>query len=132
PVGQPIANTQVYVLDAAMGAVPPGAPGELYSGGDGVTDGYLNRPELTRERFVPDPFSTVPGRRLYRTGDRVRFDVKGRLEYLGRMDFQIKLRGHRIEPGEIETVLETLPAVERAVVTVHRFDAGGDGAGDPR
>ncbi|HEX6929032.1 MAG TPA: amino acid adenylation domain-containing protein, partial [Gammaproteobacteria bacterium] len=127
PIGRPIANTQVHVLDPSGGHAPPGVAGELYIGGDGVALGYLNRPELSRERFVPDRFSQKENARLYRTGDRVRFDVKGRLEYLGRVDFQIKLRGHRIEPGEIEALLEAVPAVERAVVTVRDFDADGSG-----
>ncbi|HEX7029124.1 MAG TPA: amino acid adenylation domain-containing protein [Gammaproteobacteria bacterium] len=125
PIGTPIANTRVHVLDASGMPVPPGVPGELCIGGDGVTLGYLNRPELTRERFVPDTFGGGGDAKLYRTGDRVRFDVKGRLEYLGRVDFQIKLRGHRIEPGEIEAALEALPAIERAVVTARDFDAAG-------
>ena len=125
-IGRPIANTQVYVLDASGQLTPPGVPGELYIGGDGVTLGYLNRPDLNAERFVPDPFGTRGDSKLYRTGDRVRFRDDGRLECLGRVDFQIKLRGHRIEPGEIEHALEAHAAVERAVVTVHGFDNGRD------
>jgi len=123
PIGKPLCNTEVYVLDDGGQPVPPGVPGELYIGGDGVTRGYLNRPELTRERFVPDTFSQRQDATLYRTGDRVRFRDDGCLEYLGRVDFQIKLRGYRIEPGEIENVLESHPAVERAVVIVREIDA---------
>lgn len=114
PIGRPIANTTVHVLDAARRPLPAGMPGELYIGGAGVTSGYLNRPALTAERFVEHPEYG----RIYRTGDRVRFDAHGRLEYLGRVDFQIKLRGQRIEPGEIEAVLQSHPAVSRAVVVV--------------
>lgn len=123
-IGRPIANTQVYVLDAGGQLAAPGVPGELYIGGDGVTHGYLNRPALNEERFVPDPFSEKNNARLYRTGDRVRFLDDGRLEYLGRVDFQIKLRGHRIEPGEIENALESHAAVERAVVVVRNIKNG--------
>ncbi|HEX7029123.1 MAG TPA: amino acid adenylation domain-containing protein [Gammaproteobacteria bacterium] len=123
PIGRPMANTQVHVLDASGTPVPPGVPGELYIGGDGVALGYLNRPELTRERFVADPFSERENARLYRTGDRVRFGAGGRLEYFGRLDFQVKLRGHRIEPGEIEAALIEHPSVARAVVAVRDFDS---------
>ncbi len=118
PLGQPIANTQFYVLDEYGQVVPPGVPGELYIGGVGLARGYLGRPELTAERFVPHPFSREPGARLYRTGDRVRWRAEGRLEYLGRLDLQVKLRGYRIELGEIEAVLEAQPGVEQAVVVV--------------
>lgn len=129
-IGRPIANTQVYVLDDFGQLTPPGVPGELYIAGYGVTRGYLNRDELTAERFVRDPFSPATDARMYRTGDRARFLEDGRLECLGRVDFQIKLRGHRIEPGEIENALESNEAVKRAVVIVHEF---GSGAGrDPR
>lgn len=117
PIGQPIANTQVYVLDAARRLVPPGMPGDLYAGGDGLALGYLNLPELTAACFVANPFG--PGR-LYKTGDRVRWRGDGQLEFLGRDDDLIKLRGFRIELGEVETHLRTHPAVSDAVVAVYR------------
>jgi hypothetical protein len=122
-IGRPLQNTQVYVLDANGELCPTGVPGELYIGGDGVTRGYLNRPELTGERFVPDPL--LASGRLYRTGDVVRLLADGSLEYLRRNDSQVKLRGYRIELGEIETILRRHPAVRQAVGLV-REDRVGD------
>jgi len=125
PIGWPIANTQVHVLDERHQLVPVGVRGEIYIGGSGVARGYLNRPELTAERFIPDPFSTDGSDRLYRTGDIGRRRSDGTIEYLGRNDQQIKLRGFRIELGEIETLLQHHPHVQQAVVVV-RTDPAGD------
>src|SRR6266699_3381445 len=124
-IGRPIANTQIYLLDPQLQAVPVGVPGELYIGGDGLARGYLNRRESTSERFIPHPFSNEPGARLYKTGDLARYRVDGSIEHLGRLDFQVKLRGYRIELGEIEAVLSQHPAVQQAVV-VDRKDVLGD------
>ncbi|MGH7468366.1 MAG: non-ribosomal peptide synthetase [Longimicrobiales bacterium] len=123
PLGMPIANTQFYVLDSAQQPVPAGVPGELFIGGAGVVRGYLNRAELTAERFIADRFRA--GGRLYRTGDLVRYRHAGQLEFLGRTDYQVKVLGHRIELGEIEAVVARRPEVRECVV-VAREDARGD------
>lgn len=116
PIGKVIANSEIFVLDAALNPVPPGAPGELYIGGDGLARGYANRPRLTAENFIPHPFSQKPGARLYRSGDTVRFLPGGVLEFLGRRDHLVKIRGFRIELGEIETQLQRQPRIQSAVV----------------
>ncbi|MDQ5909966.1 MAG: hypothetical protein QG599_2061 [Pseudomonadota bacterium] len=116
PMGQPIGNCQVYVLNPQLRPVPIGVPGELYVGGEGLARGYHHRPDLTAERFLPNPFSSKPGARLYRTGDRVRWLSDGQLDYLGRFDHQLKLRGFRVEPSEVEAVLRRHPGIHQAVV----------------
>ncbi len=120
PLGRPLAGTRVLVLDRGLGMMPPGVPGELYAGGPQVTRGYLRQPDLTAERFVPDPWGAFygqPGSRLYATGDRGRYLADGAVEFLGRMDFQVKVRGFRVEPGEVEAALRLHPGVGEAVVT---------------
>ncbi|HEY0735657.1 MAG TPA: amino acid adenylation domain-containing protein, partial [Herpetosiphonaceae bacterium] len=125
PIGRPLASAQAHVLDTQLQPVPAWVPGELYIGGATVTRGYLGRPDLTAERFIPDPFSPTPGSRLYRTGDSVRSLPDGTLDFLGRIDHQVKLRGFRIELGEIEAALNQHPQVSACVV-VAREEQGGD------
>jgi len=123
PIGRPISNTQVYILDKQLRPVPIGVSGELYTGGDGLARGYLNRPELTQEKFIPHPF--IEGERLYKTGDLARYIFDGNIEYIGRIDNQVKIRGFRIELGEIETVLNQHPDIRQSLVMV-REDLPGD------
>jgi acyl carrier protein len=124
-IGRPTENARVHVLDAALRLVPAGVHGEICLGGAQVARGYLGRPALTAERFVPDPFSPAPGGRLYRTGDGGRWRADGTLEFAGRLDGQVKIRGFRVEPGEVEAVLRRHPAVSACAVAV-RADAGGE------
>jgi amino acid adenylation domain-containing protein len=124
PIGRPIANTTVHVLDERQQPVPVGTPGELYIGGEGLARGYLNNPELTQEKFFPDLFRSDPTARLYRTGDRVRCLADGNLEFLGRFDDQVKILGHRIEPGEIEATVRQHPCVRQAVVIARSHERG--------
>ncbi|HYW71139.1 MAG TPA: amino acid adenylation domain-containing protein [Pyrinomonadaceae bacterium] len=123
PIGKPISNTEAYVLDEQMQIVPQGVSGELYLGGDGLARGYLNRPDLTAERFVPNPYTSAMGGRLYRTGDLVRYLADGNLEFLGRRDDQVKVRGFRVELSEIELVLAEHPLVRETLVVAHKMVA---------
>jgi amino acid adenylation domain-containing protein/non-ribosomal peptide synthase protein (TIGR01720 family) len=125
PIGRPIANTQVYLLDAQLQPVPIGVPGELYIGGDGLARGYLNHPDLSAQKFIPHPLSNEPEARLYKTGDLARYLPDGNIQFLGRLDDQVKIRGFRIELGEIEAVLGQHQAVDEAVVVV-REDVPGN------
>jgi amino acid adenylation domain-containing protein len=123
-IGRPIANTQVYILDPQLQPVPIGVMGEMYIGGKGLARGYFNRPELTHERFIPNPFSTDKSSRLYRTGDLARYLENGNIEFLERVDHQVKIRGFRIELGEIEAVLSRHPKVQQAVLVASEDDSG--------
>lgn len=125
PIGRPIANTQIYILDQVGQPVPVGIPGELFIAGIGLAAGYLNQPGLTAERFVHNPFTSDEGSRMYRTGDRVRYHYDGTVEFLGRMDDQIKIRGFRVEPGEVENVLQRHPDVRAAAVIGSEDNQGG-------
>jgi amino acid adenylation domain-containing protein len=124
PIGRPIFNTKIYILDAAGRPVPIGVPGELHIGGVALARGYLNRPELTAERFIPNPWNAEAGARLYRTGDLARYLPDGDIEFLGRIDEQVKIRGYRIELGEIEAVLDQLPGVREAVLVAREEMSG--------
>ena len=126
PIGAPVGNGTAYVLEPGGQPAPVGVPGELYIGGAGVAIGYLGRPDLTEQRFLPDPFASAPGARMYRTGDRARWRPDGNLEFLGRLDDQVKLRGIRIELGEVEAVLCAQPGVAAAAVAVHPDGTGGE------
>jgi acyl carrier protein len=125
PIGCPIDNTQIYILDSDLEPVPIGISGELYIGGDSLARGYLNRPELTAEKFIPNPFEKSTSARLYKTGDLSRYLPDGNIEFFGRIDHQVKIRGFRIELGEIESVLAQAPHVRETVV-IAREDVPGD------
>lgn len=125
PIGAPIANTQVYVLNSRLQVVPVGIEGEIYVGGDGLARGYHRRPELTAERFIPSPFEEFPGKNLYRTGDRGRRHENGEIEYLGRVDHQVKIRGFRVELGQIEATLTKHKAVQSAVAAIRESEVAG-------
>ncbi len=119
PIGRPIDNTEVYIVDAHLQPVPIGVPGELLIGGAGLARGYLNQPQLTAEKFIPNPFNNRAGGRLYRTGDLVKFRTDGEIEFVGRVDYQVKIRGFRVEPGEIESILASHPQIKEAAVLVN-------------
>ena len=126
-IGVPIPDLQTYLLDQNMQPVPIGVTGEIYVGGAGLSQGYLNRPDLSAERFVPNPFSAQAGERLYRSGDLARYLANGEMEYLGRRDQQVKIRGFRIELGEIEALLSEFPGVRQVVVTLRENGEGESG-----
>src|SRR5262249_40371436 len=123
-IGRPIANSQAYIVDPHIKPVPIGVPGELYLAGEGLARGYYGRDEQTAERFVPNPFSASPAARMYRTGDVCRWLANGNIEYLGRIDHQVKVRGFRIELSEIETALDAHPAVHQSVVMAREDEPG--------
>src|SRR6185436_9680817 len=124
PIGRPLANRVNYVLDPALRPVPSGVPGELCLGGEGLARGYLGKPAETAERFVPDPLSGIPGARLYATGDLARTLADGRIEFLGRIDQQLKIRGFRVEPGEVEAALLSHANVRQAAVVARAHPSG--------
>jgi len=125
PIGIPIPDLQIYLLDSHKQTVPVGVPGEIYVGGAGVARGYLHHPDLTADRFIPNPFSAEPNARLYKSGDLARWNPEGQLEYLGRQDAQVKLRGYRIELGEIEAAIKQYSEIRQALIMV-REDQPGD------
>ncbi|MFG2296405.1 amino acid adenylation domain-containing protein [Streptomyces sp. NPDC048603] len=125
PVGRPLRNNRLYLLDPSLAPVPPGVPGELFIAGTGVGPGYLGDPRRSSERYVPDPYATEPGARMYRTGDLARLRADGQLDFLGRQDHQVKVRGNRVEPGEVENALRAVPGVTEAVVVARPDPAGG-------
>ena len=125
PIGRPIANTGIYILDPRKQPVPIGVPGDLFISGEGVARGYLHQPELTADKFLPNPFASEPGARMYRTGDRASYRTNGNIDFLGRSDFQVKIRGYRIELGEVEAVLAGHPLIKQAVVIL-REDSPGE------
>ncbi|MER7761435.1 amino acid adenylation domain-containing protein [Streptomyces sp. NPDC097619] len=125
PVGRPLRNNRLYLLDPGLAPVPPGVPGELFIAGTGVGPGYLGEPRRSSERYVPDPFAEAPGSRMYRTGDLARLRADGQLDFLGRQDHQVKVRGNRVEPGEVESALRAVPGVTEAVVVARPDPAGG-------
>src|SRR5262249_39080572 len=120
PIGRPILNVQLYILDSSLQPVPIGVPGELHIGGAGLARGYFNRPGLTAEKFIPHPFNAQDGARLYKTGDLARYLPDGSVEFLGRSDGQVKIRGFRVELGEIEAALVQHPDIREAVVVTHQ------------
>ncbi|OKH46951.1 non-ribosomal peptide synthetase [Calothrix sp. HK-06] len=124
PIGKPIANTEIYILDENLQLVPAGEAGELHIGGIGLARGYLNRPDLTKEKFISNPYSQQPEARLYKTGDLVRYGSDGNLEFLGRIDHQVKIRGFRIELGEIEAILQQHPALQQSLVMAREDNSG--------
>ena len=124
PIGQPISNTRVYILDEQMRPLAPGNPGELYAAGEGVARGYVNNPIATAEKFLPDPFAAESDARMYRTGDLARWREDGTIEFLGRIDTQVKILGYRIEPGEVETVLRMHKGVKQICVVPHADENG--------
>src|SRR5215213_7151460 len=126
PIGRPLGNALIYILDGSLNPLPIGVPGELHVGGSGLARGYVNRPELTSERFIPDPFSDVPEARLYKTGDIARWRGDGNIEFLGRLDDQVKIRGFRVEPAEVEAVLGQHPALRGTAVLARTGASGGE------